>query len=279
MVSTARLLGAGITEDEIRTRARRGSLIRVHPGVYRVGHLAPSLPAAYLAAVLACGDGAVLSGLAAAYLWELIGECPPAEVSAPAERRVAGVITHRRRTLAARDRTTRNGVPVTTVPRTLVDLAGRLSLADLATACHNANVLYRTTPRHVEKVLERHRNAAGRANLMLVMSGGVPVSLTKLESRFLRRLREADLPLPDETNKYADEHRVDCRWTTRQLTVELDSYRFHNSRRSWQKDRDRERAAYARGDQHRRYTWHDVSEDPRAMLRELTPLLAPGLAV
>src|SRR4051794_30296904 len=90
VVTRKRLLAAGLTTDEIRERLESGTLIPVHWGVYRVGHRAPSVEATYLAAVLACGDGALLSGRAAAYLWGLIKGPPPApEVTAPTERRLA----------------------------------------------------------------------------------------------------------------------------------------------------------------------------------------------
>ena len=85
-------------------------------------------------------------------------------------------------------------------------------------------------------------------------------------------LREEGLPLP-RTNRVAGGSRVDCRWPEHRLTVELDSYRYHNSRQAWQADRRREREAYARGDQFRRYTWGDVFEDSRLMRRELRTLL------
>jgi hypothetical protein len=67
---------------------------------------------------------------------------------------------------------------------------------------------------------------------------------------------------------------VDCRWPAQRLTVELDSYRYHRSRHAWENDRRREREAYARGDQLRRYTHGDVFERPAAMLQELRALLA-----
>ncbi len=104
------------------------------------------------------------------------------------------------------------------------------------------------------------------------MNGDEPVTLSGLESRFLELLEEAGLPLPS-TNKPAGAHRVDCRWPEDKLTVELDSYRFHNSRHAWEADRRRERAAYARGDDFRRYTWGDVFERPGATLAELRTLL------
>jgi very-short-patch-repair endonuclease len=100
----------------------------------------------------------------------------------------------------------------------------------------------------------------------------VRVTLSRLEARFIRRLKEAGLPLP-KTNRVAGERRVDCRWPEHKLTVELDSYRYHHSRYAWEQDRLREREARARGDEFRRYTSRDVFEDPRFMLSELRALL------
>jgi hypothetical protein len=81
-----------------------------------------------------------------------------------------------------------------------------------------------------------------------------------------------------ETNRLAGGRRVDCRWPDRNLTIELDSYRYHRSRHAWENDRRREREAYARGDEFRRYTYSDVSENPRLMIDELRRLLRPARA-
>jgi very-short-patch-repair endonuclease len=276
VVTRKQLLAAGVSSDEIRWRVREGGLIRVHRGVYRVGHIAPSIEARYHAAVLACGDGAVLSGKAAGYLWGLIkGSAPPPEVTTPKDRKIKGVRTRRARRKET-ERTTRQGIPITTVPRTLVDLSSLLQSADLARACHEAGVLHKTTPRQVEAVLTHRPNTPGAKQLRRVMHGDVHVTLSALERRFLERLREAGLPEP-ETNRKAGTKRVDCRWPDHRLTVELDSYRFHNSRHSWELDRRREREARARGDEFRRYTHTDVFDAPDEMLRDLGRLLhCPG---
>jgi hypothetical protein len=142
----------------------------------------------------------------------------------------------------------------------------------LARACHEAGVLYRTTPKQVDAVLRRLPNAKGRKKLERVLHGDVPVTLSRLESRFLAVIQDAHLPLP-LTNKVAGGHRVDCRWPEHWLTVELDSYRFRNSNYSWEKDRLRERVARGRGDEYRRYAWRDVFQDPAFMLDELSELL------
>ena len=267
------LLAAGLTAQQIRHRVRTGALIREYPGVYRVGHSAPSVEARYMAAVKACGDGAVLAGRAAAHLLSLLrGPAPPPEVITPRERRIDGVTTRRARRLDSRDVTRWKGIPVTTVPRTIVDLAGDLDLDALSLACHEAGVRYGTTPSAVEAVLARRPNSPGAAKLRVVLRGDVNVTMSKLESRFLSLLKEAGLPVP-VTNRPAGGRRVDCRWPARRLTVELDSYRYHHSRHAWEQDRRREREAHARGDEFRRYTYGDVFEHPRLMLRELRELL------
>jgi very-short-patch-repair endonuclease len=273
VVARVELLDAGVTAAEIEHRLATGALIREYPGVYRVGHRAPSLEARYMAAVLACGEGALLSGRAAAYLFGAIkGPAPPPEVTAPTERRVRGVMTHRSRGLGREDATSWLGIPVTTLPRTLVDLAAVLDLDDLARACHEARVRHGTTPGQVEAVLARRPKSPGAAKLRVILRGDARLTLSKLEKRFLALLRDAGLPLP-QTNRRAGRHWVDCRWPELRLTVELDSYRYHHSRHAWEQDRRREREARARGDDFRRYTYGDVFEQPQLMLAELHALL------
>jgi hypothetical protein len=272
IVTRAELLAAGLTGREIDRRRERGYLITEFRGVYRVGHRAPSVEARYMGAVKACGEGAGLSDPAAAFLYGLIkGSAPPPYVTTPRKRRVKGIVTKRSREI---ERTVHRGIPITTVARTLVDLAGVLPVRDLARACHEAGVKYGTTPGQVEKVLAQHPTAPGAGKLRRVLSGDVLVTQSGLERRFLKLLAEHNLPLPDQTNKPAGTFRVDCRWEEPPLTVELDSYRFHNSRHSWEQDRRREREARAREDDFRRYTYGDVCENPRAMLRDLRSLLS-----
>jgi very-short-patch-repair endonuclease len=258
VVTRAELLRAGITPAEIKHRVAIGALLREHRGVYRVGHRAPSVEARYVAAVRACGEGALLRGRPAGYLFGLLrDEAPPPEVATRSQRRIKGVITQRARGTSPSG-TLWNGIPVTTVPQTLVDLAAELSLDDLARACHEAGVKFRTTPAQVNAV--RHPNTKGAANLRAVLDGDVRVTLSKLEKRFLERLEQAGLPLP-VTNRPAGNRRVDCRWPEHRLTVEIDGYRFHNSRHAWEQDREREREAHQRGDAFRRYTYDDVADD------------------
>jgi very-short-patch-repair endonuclease len=274
VVTRAELLRAGITLAEIEQRLRTRALLREHRGVYRVGHRAPSVEAHYLAAVRACGDRGLLSGRAAAYLQGILrGQPPPPEVTTATERRVKGVRTRRSRGIGAAERAIWRGIPVTSVPRTLVDLAASVGAAELARACHEAGVRYGTTPAQVEIALAKRPSSPGAGKLRQILRGETRVTMSKLEDRFLTRLSEAGLQLP-QTNRPAGGRRVDCRWPERHLTVELDGYRYHHSRHAWEQDRRREREAHARGDEFRRYTYGDVFEDPELMLAELRALLS-----
>jgi hypothetical protein len=269
VVTRAQLLAAGLTEPQIKRRLRSGELLQEHRGVYRVGHRAPSVEARYLAAVWACGVNALLSGRAAGHLLGLL-TTPPSmpEVTAPTERRIPGVRTHRNREPV--EATVWRGVPVTTPARTLVDLSSVLAVDELARACHEAGIRYGTSPGEVEAILGVRR---GATKLRRVLRGDVHVSLSRLERGFLALLRREGMPLP-VTNRPAGGRYVDCRWAEQRLTVELDSYSYHGSRYAWERDRRREREAYARGDDFRRYTWGDVFEEARPMLRELHRVLS-----
>jgi hypothetical protein len=268
VVTRAQLLAAGLTLDEIRHRLHSGALLREYRGVYRVGHRAPSVEARYLAAVWACGENALLSGRAAAHLLGLLATPPSMpEVTVPTERRVPGIRTHRTR--SPLDAMSWRGIPVTTPARTLVDLSSVLAVEALARACHEAGIRYGTAPGEVEAILGVRR---GAKKLRRVLRGDEHVSLSALERRFLVLLRAAGLPLP-LTNRPAGGRYVDCRWVEERLTVELDGYRYHSSRHAWELDRRREREAYARGDQFRRYTYGDVFDEPAPMLAELRGVL------
>jgi very-short-patch-repair endonuclease len=187
---------------------------------------------------------------------------------------VPAVITHRVR-LDRRDVSEYRGVPVTTVPRTLVEMAGRFDLDSLAAVCHEAQIRFRVRAPQVEAALQRYPNAKGAANLMRIFRGEAHILLSPLERNFLALLRAAKFPLP-QTNRRAGGRYVDCRWPEHRLTVELDSYTYHHTRHAWQQDHQREREARARGDEFRRYTRDDLKDDPRGVVSELRLLLNPA---
>jgi Transcriptional regulator, AbiEi antitoxin len=274
VVTRVELFRAGLTRGQIDWRVQSGLLIPQYDGVYRVGHAAPSVECSYLAAVKACGEGALLCGRAAAHHFGVIkGSPPPPEVLVVGKRRIPGLCVRRTRHIDRRDATRRHGIPITTVARTLVDLAAELPPEPLAVAFHEAAVLYRAKPEHVEAALARRPNSPGAAELRRAIWGDTRVLLSELERGFIALLGANDLPLP-ETNIREGGHYVDCRWPQYPLTVELDTYRYHSTRQAWERDQRRERRARARGDEYRRYVWGDVFEEPDATVAELRQLLS-----
>jgi hypothetical protein len=203
VVTLGQFLAAGLSRQQVKGRVAKGALHREHRGVYRVGHRAPSTEARCMAAVLACGEHAVLSGRAAAFLFGLIkGAAPTPEVSTTQNRRVARVVSHRVRHLDPRDVSVYRAIPITTVPRTLVDLAGPFSLDALARACHEGEVRHRITTATVLAALARKPTAPGAWKLREIFDGQARITLSKLERDFLALLQGAGLPLP-QTNRLA----------------------------------------------------------------------------
>lgn len=271
VITRGQLLAAGFDPAAIRRAVAAGRLHRVHRGVYALGHDGLSTAGRFRAATLAGGAEAFLSHEAAANLLSLVAGPPPAPVlTTRTNREVGGVRVHRCRRLHRLDTAVLDGIPTTTVPRTLVDLAGHLALEDLAHAVHRAHVHHRTTPEMVLASLARVPNRPGAARLRQALLGD-DLLLSRLEAGFVALLRRAGLPLP-RTNVRRAEGRVDCHWPERGLTIELDSYRFHATRTQWEADVRRDRRTRDPG--RLRLTWGDVFERPAATLAEVAPLLA-----
>ena len=180
-----------MTRHQIDERLASGGLIAVHRGIFRVGHTAPSTDASYLAAVRACGEEAFLGGRAATWLYGLTrGEPPPAEVIAPTQRRVPGVLCRRSRRTEWPTRTWR-GIPTLTVPAALVDVREDWVSTNWHEACHEAGVRYRTTPGQVGQVMAR-RPSGGRGQAASDHERGGEGEPLRLESRFLASPRDRE---------------------------------------------------------------------------------------
>ncbi len=256
VVTTAQLAAAGIDRAATMRRARAGRLHRLHRGVYAVGHRALSLEGRCLAAVLACGTGAVLSHRSAAELWEIL---PPARgaahVTVPThagrEKR-RGIVVHRSITLGRTSVTERSGVAVTTPQRTLDDLRRRLDA-------------------------ELHRRAARRAlDLGLVAAADLgsesELTRSRLERRFLALCRRHRLPRPD-VNARVGRYEVDFLWREDSLIAETDGFRYHGTREAFERDRARDATLQARGYRVLRFTASQVEETPAAVVAPLRALL------
>lgn len=260
----------GVDPEQIKRWLADGRLQAVHRGVYAVGHVAPSVHGDYIAAVFAGGDGAKLSCAPAAHMFKLTRAMrpPPPEITVPtlAHRRRPGIVIHRVARLHPLDTTVWHAIPITSVPRVLLDLAPRLSPSDLTRACHEAWVHHRTTPAQVEACIARNPGKRGAAKLRCAL--GTDVTLSNLENAFLVLLREHGLPLP-RTNIDRHGDKVDCHWPPHDLTVELHSYRFHATRRAFEQDTARRRRSH-----HIAFTYGDVVENGAATIAELRQLLS-----
>lgn len=266
-ITHAQLLTVGLDPRQVERWLRDGRLRRVHKGVYALGHAAPSVDADYMAAVLAGGPGAVLSHRAAAHELALLRRAAPPEITIPTlhHRRRPGIVIHRVAQLNPLDVSTHNRIPITIVPRILLDLAPSTGSEELARMCHEAWIKHRTTPAQIEACIARNPRKHGIGRLRAAM--GADVLLSELERAFVRLLRTHGLPLP-RTNIDHLGDKVDCHWPQLGLTVELLSYRFHASRHAFELDVARRRRSH-----HIAYTYGDVVERPQATIEDLRPRL------
>lgn len=267
------LLGAGVDAARIDRWVADGRLRVVHRGVYAVGHDAPSLRGDYMAAVLAGGEGAVLSHRPAAHLMSLVRGAPArSEVTIPstAGRARDGFIVHRGPPLDPLDVAVHDRIPITIVPRILIDIAPSSAPGELARLCHEAWVKHRTTPQQIEACIARNPRKHGIRKLRIAL--GADVVLSELEKAFVKLLKGHGLPLP-RTNIDHRGDKVDCHWPPLGLTIELLSFRFHATRAGFEDD-----VARRRRSNHIAYTYGDVFERSAATIADLRPRLTAQAA-
>jgi hypothetical protein len=263
-VSRAQLLALGVDRKRIDRRLADGRLRTVHRGVYAVGHAAPSPYGDYMAAVLACGDNAVLSHRPAAYVMRLrAGRPPPPEVTVAttADRRRPGIVIHRVKALHVLDASTLDGIRITTVPRILLDLAPATTLTQLTRLCHEAWVRHDCGPDTIEACIARNPRKPGATKLRRAL--GSDVTLSNLEDGFLELLERHNLPRP-RTNIDRHGDMVDCHWPGHDLTIELVSYRYHATRHAFEHDIARRRRS-----NHTAYTYGDIVERGHSTIADL----------
>ncbi|HSJ26202.1 MAG TPA: DUF559 domain-containing protein [Longimicrobiales bacterium] len=278
VVTRAQLLQAGMTSHAIDHAVRRGRLIPLYRGVYQVGPvLAPW--GRELAAVLACGHGAVLSHRSAAVLWGMLPTEPdgPVDVTVPGPRRVrlAGVRLHRVDVpLATTERGKREGLPVTSPARTLIDLAATASAGDLRRALDNAEQARIIVVRSLLRWIGRYAGRRGVARLkaLLPATGSRHLTRSQFERTFLRLLRKYGLPLP-RTNVTVLGYVVDCYWEELGLIVELDGYHVHGTRRAFDADRRRDLALAAAGKRVLRISWTQLETRPEMTMAQVAQAL------
>jgi very-short-patch-repair endonuclease/predicted transcriptional regulator of viral defense system len=276
-VTWRQLVDAGVDRGAIAHRLAHSRLHRVHRGVYLVGHgLAPPL-ARESAAVLACGEGAVLSHLAAATLFGILQhDDPEIDVTVVGCRKQrAGIRVHSVRSLDPRHVTRRRGLPVTAPARTMLDLAEVVSPRELERAMEEAMRMRLVHERIVRDVLARSPGRRGAAVLaaLLDAAAGPTFTRSEAEERLLALVREAQLP-PPELNVRLGGHEVDFLWRGVGLVVEVDGYAYHSTRASFERDRLRDAALQARGLKVTRVTWRQIVGEPHALVARLARALS-----
>lgn len=278
VVSWWQLRALGYSKRAIYLRCKSGHLHRIYRGVYGVGHTRLSVKGRWMAAVLACGPDAVLSHGAAAALWEL-QNAPSGKIDVTSTSRhaIRGVRCHFSRTpLHPDDRTIIDGIPVTSISRTLLDQAEVLRHQRLRSTVEAAQRRDLLDSRKLDPLLERSFGRRGVTPLRRVLSelhDEAPWTQSHLEQRFLELIRDAGLPEP-RTNVIVDGELVDCFWPQHNLVVELDSFGFHRSKRSFEDDRRKDTRHTLAGRRSMRVTRARVEREQRALLGDLSVLLA-----
>src|SRR4051812_31296809 len=277
VVTREQLLALGLSSSAIGRRVAHGLLHRLHVGVYAVGHSVLSTRGRWTAAVLAAGSGAVLSHRAAAVLWD-IRRGATIEVTAPTRRRRSGIVIHCA-TLARDEVTARDGIPTTTVARTLFDLAAVTDRQAVDSALHEAEYQGLTDVVPLVELLERHPHARGTAilrELLAIARLGIDRSRSELEDAFHAFVDEHRLPRP-RRNAQVLGYTCDCVWHEAKLVVELDGG-VHRTTRRFHSDRERDRRLAVAGWTVIRVTWRHLLSDRAALAADLRALLASAAA-
>ncbi len=275
IVSRRQLTALGFGDDAIWRRVRDGRLHRVHQGIYSVGHAVVGRQGRWLAAVLACGDGAALSHRSGAHLWELRSSSPArpeVSLNRAGRRSPHGLMLHQPQRPLGGEVTRRGGIPVTTVERTLADLAAVLSPKALERMIARAEAMrLLDVPRLLEAVARR----SGAPVVRQILSDWVP-SLTRseLEDRMLDVLDAAGLPRP-EVNARVGRFEVDLVWRAARLVAETDGHAFHGSRRQVERDRHRDAVLTTAGYRVLRFTWKQVVDRPEEVVGAVATALTP----
>jgi very-short-patch-repair endonuclease len=282
IVSHAQLAVHGLSDSAIRSRVSACRLHRIHRGVYAVGRADLTTKGHWLAAVLACGERALLSHRAAAALHELLRPVggPIDVVVMPDQARSRRAIRiHRSACVTDADRAELEGIPCTSVPRTLLDLAATAPLHLLARACNQAERIGTLDMHAIEELLGRRAGQPGVSRLWAALREGQVgegIPETELERRFLALCRRARVPRPSVNEWMAiagEEMQCDFVWHRERVVVEVDGWESHRTRRAFEEDRRRDRILRLAGWQVARFTWHDVTATPADVRRVVRGLV------
>lgn len=280
VVGRNQLLDLGIGRMGIVRRLDQKRLHEVHRGVYVLGVRRISRRGRWMAAVLACGDEAVLSHRSAARLWALM---PPAaewvDITQPGRRaRRDGIVSHRA-AIAGDERAVLDGIPVTSPFRTVFDLAAVLKLRELERVWHEAEVRELRDRVSLPMLLERHPGRRGARNLRALLESPEPVGFTRNDFEEAFRALVADYGIHPRPRMNADLSvrgrffQIDALWEEERVAVELDSHSVHGTRKRFESDRHRDRILVTEGWRTFHITWRALRKEPEEIVADLRSAL------
>ena len=282
VVSTRQLEPIGYSPSSVAKAEKSGRLHRLHRGVYAVGHRRLTWHARCWAAVLAAESNetdevvwpAVASHGSAAYLWGIFRYAPETiDVTAPTRRRAKREFrVHFSSILAAKDRGEQEGIPVTSVPRTLLDLAARSRPARLERCLEWAEERDLFDLHEVQEILDRAGGHRGRGPLRRALAIYEPepaFTRSGLEKRFLALVRRAGLPIP-AVNHVVAGLELDTYWEEERFAVELDVYETHGSHAAFERDRQRPDDLLLQSIETIRVTGPRLKREPQATIERVT---------
>lgn len=270
VVARTQMVACGFGHRAIERMVTSGRLHLLHRGVYAVGHRLLTRESRFMAATLATGG--ILSHRSAGVLHRVVVYDGPIEVTTAAERRSRTGIVCRCSALPPDERTVIGGIPVTTSPRTLLDLAAVLPERRLQRAVNEAERLRLTDALSVPDLLARYPRRRGTAKLCAIESRGGEVTRSVLEDRFLVLVERFDLPRPS-MNATRSGYEVDAIYPSARLIVELDGRAVHTTRLTFDEDRERDRRLAVQGWRVVRLTDHHLKTQAAAIARDLRVLL------
>ena len=268
-VSRAQVLALGGNDNMIRHRVRTHRYFRSFTGVYSLGRAPRTALEIASAAVLACGEGAVLSHMSALALWGLANRWPKRpEVTVPCDRRPKGITVHRTTSPTRKDVRKHQGIPVTSPARSILDCAPRLTDAQLARLVNDALLGGHLRRAHLAELLQRRHCP----RLLPFIETGDGPTRSQFEDAFKRFCKRFRLPEPKINTKICG-HEVDAYFEQDKLIVELDGYEYHSSRSSFESDRLRDARMLELGIATIRITWDRLMNEPQTEARRLLRIL------
>lgn len=271
----------GLSAGGIERRVSAGRLHRLHRGVFAVGHRAVGLHGRWMAATLVCGSGAVLSHTTASALWG-VRESRGGVIHVTTGRKARSSNGLRRHcsSLSADEKTVVSAIPVTSVPRTIFDMAATSSIDAVESMIREAEYRRLYDRLSLPDLLERYPRRQGRRVVRVALDRieALPGGRTRspLETRFLPFLRRHGLPRPrlNDWIVLGDKRfQVDCHWQGMRQIVELDGWESHGTRSAFRADRARDRILSAAGYTVTRISSAQLDDEPEAVAEDLRSLL------